>query len=385
MQTRGKIEEFDVLIVGAGPGGSTVALALKDAGLKVAMIDKSDFPRDKVCGELMHKKTVDTIEQIIPGFKEEFSHFDKTSIIKHTRMHYKGKTVTYHWNYESYTCPRVDFDNFLLDHVKSYTSTRIFTGMSAEKIYVEGDDVIVTIKNSDTVFKGKLLIGADGVNSVAARQLTEKKKDKKHYMGAVRAYYTNISDYDSNTSDVYFNKKYHLNCLWVFPVEGNKANVGFGLLSSKITDKKVNLKDAYYDHFRQSPELGEKFKNAVQVSPLEGFGVSLGKDMVQTSGDHFMLIGDAAALTNPISGTGMGNAVVSAKLAADQVISCFKNNDFSAEAMKRYDETLQRDILNDLVSSYRAQRVLAKIPYVLDIVFWLAGFERIKRFIQCYI
>ena len=385
MQQGGEIKEYDVLIVGAGPGGSTTALALRDAGLKVAMIDKSGFPRDKVCGELMHKKTVETLTSIVPEFKEEFKKFPKTFTLKHTRMHYKGKTIVYHWNNESYTCPRFEFDNFLLEYVRKKTNTDIFTSTCPDKITLEGDDVHVSIKHSNTVFKAKMIVGADGVNSVVAKQLTEKTKDKKHYLGAVRTYFTNISNHDPDTSEVFFNSKYHLNCLWVFPVEGNKANVGFGLLSSKITKKKINLKEAFYDYFKQSPELGEKFKNATQVSPLEGFGVSLGTQMVVTSGAHFMLVGDAAALTNPISGTGMGNAVVSAKLAAQQVIDCFKQKDFSAQFMKKYDDVLQRDVVNALMSSYKSQRVLSNIPYVLDLVFWLAGFERIKRFMQKYI
>ena len=243
----------------------------------------------------------------------------------------------------------------------------------------------VTIKHSNDIYKAKILIGADGVNSVVARQLTVKTNDKKHYLGAVRTYFTNISNHDIDTSEVFFNSKYHLNCLWVFPVEGNRANVGFGLLSSKVTKKKINLKDAFYDYFKQSPELGEKFRNATQVSPLEGFGVSLGTAMVQTSGERFMLVGDAAALTNPISGTGMGNAVVSAKLAAQQVKNCFRQNDFSAEAMKKYDEVLQKEVVEALMSSYRSQRVLSNIPFVLDVVFWLARFEKIRKFIQRYI
>ncbi len=384
MGNAAEIKEYDVIIIGGGPGGSCCALALKDTGLKVAVIDKSEFPRDKVCGELMHRKTIETLTSIVPEFEEEFKKYPKTSVLKHTRMHYKGKSIVYDWVGESYTCPRLEFDNFLLNRVKQEANISVFTGTTPEKYTVAADSVTVTIKNSDIIFKCKLLIGADGVNSVVAKQLADKTLNRDHYLGAVRTYFSNITDLRSDTSEVFFNSKFHLNCLWVFPVQGknNMANVGFGLLSSDISKKKINLKDAFYEYFKISPELGEKFKNAQQEGPLEGFGVSLGSAMGIVSGDRFMLIGDAASLTNPISGTGMGNAVVSGKLAADQIKKCFEENNFSKEYMHQYDVILEQNIYKDLIASYKAQRLFSKIPFILDIVFWLTRYEWIKKKVQ---
>ena len=95
-----------------------------------------------------------------------------------------------------------------------------------------------------------------------------------------------------------------------------------------------------------------------------------------------MLIGDAASLSNPISGTGMGNAVLSGKLAAEQVERCFKSNDFSQTSMKQYDEAIQKAIIDELMSSFKAQRILGRMPFLLDIVFWLSKYKRVKTMIQ---
>ena len=379
-----QIKEYDVVIAGAGPAGTSCALALRDSGLRIAIIDKSEFPRDKVCGELMHKKTVDTLEKIVPGFKEQFVKFPKTLVLKHTRMHYKGRSVMYDWEGESYTCPRYELDNYLLNLVREKGIADVYTQTIPEKYTVTDDGVTVAIKGKNLQIKCKLLLGADGVNSVVNKQLVGKRADKQHYIGAVRTYFSNIKDLKPDTSEIFFNSKYHLNCMWVFPVEGKPgmANVGFGLLSTRVSKRKINLKEAFYDYFKVSPELGEKFKDAKQEGPLEGFGVSLGTTIGTVSGNRFMLIGDAASLTNPISGTGMGNAVVSARLAAEQVKRCFEQNDFSANQMLGYRANLEKEVYNELTRSFKAQRMLSSIPYVLDIGFGLAKHNWIKKKIQ---
>ncbi len=382
MEKVAEIQDFDVIIIGAGPGGCSSALALKGLGLKVALIDKSEFPRDKVCGELMHRKAVETLNSIIPEFEQEFKKFPKTLVLKHTNVHFKGKVLAFDWQNESYTCPRLYLDNFLLETVRQQTSTAIFTGHQPNQITRDEQGITVSIKNSNKVFKGKVLIGADGAHSIVAKQFADKTLDRKHYLGAVRAYYTNITDLKPDTSEVFFNTKFQLNYVWVFPVEGNKANVGFGMLSSDISEKKINLKETFYEYFKHSPELAERFKNAEPVSTLEGFGVPLGSSIGTTSGDRFMLIGDAASLSNPLSGTGIGNAVLSGKLAAEQIIKCFEANDFSANFMKQYDLVLKKAIVDNLMSSYRTQRLLGKMPFMLDVVFGLGRFEKIKKYIQ---
>ncbi len=377
-----EIKEFDVIILGAGPGGCTSALTLRNSGLRVAMIDKSSFPRDKVCGELMARKTVVTLESVLPGFEKEFKNFEMTRVLKHTRVHFKGKVLQFDWVSESYTCPRIEFDNYMLNLVKSSTNTSVFTATVPDVLTRDADGVTLTIKNSNVVFKSKMLIGADGANSIVARQFADKTINRDHYLGSVRAYYSNIKDMDSTVSEVFFNTRFQFNYLWVFPVRGNQANVGFGMVSSDISKQKINLKDAFYEHFKLSPDLGDRFHDATQVTPLEGFGVPLGSSVGTTSGDRFVLVGDAASLSNPLSGTGMGNAVISGKLAAEQAMKCFKKNDFSGEHMKLYDDSIQKAIINDLMASFRMQKLISKMPFMLDIVFWLGKYDRVKKYIQ---
>lgn len=384
-QEPAEIKEYDVLIVGAGPGGCSSALTLRNKGLRVAMIDKATFPRNKVCGELMHRKAVRTLNSIMPEFEEKFKAFPKTSVLRHTCINYKGKMIKFDWENESYTCARIHLDKFLLDLVKENSATDIFTGTAPDKVTVTPDFAEVTIKNSAIVFRGKVIIGADGANSTVARQLTTNVKDKRHYIGAVRAYYKNVKGIQGDTSEVYFDSRFQMNYFWIFPEKDGLVNVGFGLLSRNISEKKINLKEAFADFFKNTPKLAEKFADAEMVGQLDGFGVPLGSGIGTVSGERFMLIGDAASLSNPLSGTGMGNAIVSGKVAADQAALCCAENNYSAERMLQYNTELQTAVVNDLMASYKAQRTFSKVPFILDMVFSLAQFKALKKRIQAVV
>jgi menaquinone-9 beta-reductase len=374
--------EFDVIIIGAGPGGCSAALTMRNSGLRVAIVDKANFPREKVCGELMHRKAVLTLNSIVPGFEQEFEAFPKTLVLKRTKVHFKQSNILFDWVNSSYTCPRFHLDEFLLRKVQQSSTTEVYINTTPDRITVANGKARITFKNREGAFVAPIVIGADGAQSVVAKQLAAKQLDKKHYLGAVRAYYENVSDISPDTSEVFFHKKFKLNYLWVFPVEGNLVNVGFGMLSQEIADHKVNLKEAFYDYFKEVPHLGAKFKNARMVGNLEGFGVPLGSSVGPVAGDNFLLVGDAASLSNPLSGTGMGNAVLSGKLAGEQAIECFKTNNFTDAGMTTYKERLQKAVINDLMNSYKAQRTISKMPFMLDVVFALSRFKRVRSYLQ---
>jgi len=117
----------------------------------------------------------------------------------------------------------------------------------------------------------------------------------KFYSGQVgNACYSNVFHTGETTAEIYFDKRFFPSYLWVFPLPGNLANVGFSMLSGEIAKRKFNLRKAFYGFIEQSPELKRKFKDAVQVSPPEGFGLPLGSKVPVISGERFMLTGGLA-------------------------------------------------------------------------------------------
>ncbi len=382
MKQRDNVIHYDIVIVGAGPAGCACALALKDAGLKVALLDKQTFPRDKVCGDAIPGRAIKTLKNIDPAFEAAFRQFPKKFATKKTSLYFKGQAITFNWVGEAYTCARMDFDNFLFSLVKENTDTDILTNCSPGDISVNNDGVTVPIKSSDRILTAKLIVGADGAHSVVAKQLTSKTVDRDHYVGSVRAYFTNVAGLNNDTTDIYFEKRFLPSYLWVFPLPNNMSNVGFGMLSSEIAKRKINIKTAFYEFIEQTPELKAKFKDATLCGELEGFGLPLGSKIHTLSGERFMLTGDAASLIDPISGDGIGNAMLSGKLAAAQVVRCFEQNTYTGDFMKGYDNALTKAIGKELQTRYKAQRTLSKMPALLDLVFFAGRNKLLKKIIQ---
>ncbi len=372
---------YDVLIAGAGPAGCTCALALKDAGLTIALMDSKAFPRDKVCGDAIPLRAIKTLLSIDPAFAAAFNAFEPKLTTRSTAIIYNGKQVTFDWVKDAYTCTRMEFDNLLFSLVKSHTGTDTYTPLVPEK-YTQAPDGIYITTNEGTVIKTKMLIGADGAHSMVAKQLTNKTLDRNHHVGSVRAYYSNVEPVAGNTIEIWFNKQYMPGYFWIFPLAGNKANVGFGMLSADIARRKVNLKRTFYAFIDHLPELKKRFSGAVQISQLEGFGLPLGSKPEIISGAHFMLAGDAASLVDPITGEGIGNAMLSGKLAAEQVTNCFRNSNFSADTMKAYDNSLRAAIGKEMRTRYRAQQAVSKMPFLLDLIFLGCCNPFIKKLLQ---
>ena len=385
MQNNPQLKIYDVIIVGAGPSGCTTALALKDAGLKVALFDKKSFPRDKVCGDAIPGRAIKTLRSISPEFTEAFKAVDLGYKNTRTKMVYNKKSLSFNWVAEAYTCARIDFDNFLYELVKVHTDTEVFLNSSLSNINIQQNKVSVTEENSGVVYEAKIIIGADGAQSVIAKQLAKRTIDRDHHVASVRAYYHNVSDTVSNTTEVFYDKRFPAGYLWVFPLPGNKSNVGFGMLSSTIAAKKINIRQTFYQFIEQNEALALRFNEASQTGKLEGYGLPLGSKRVQISGDHFILVGDAASLIDPLSGDGIGNAMLSGQLAAAQVMRSFTNNDFTARHHLQYDDSLFMAIGKELNIRYRAQKIIAKMPFILDFIFWATKSKMAKRIIQKYL
>jgi geranylgeranyl reductase family protein len=372
--------KYDVIIAGAGPAGCAAALALKDAGLKTALIDKASFPRDKICGDAIPGRAIKTLHAIDPAYEQAFSKHAFKYATKSTTLFFKSRKVTFNWVREAYTCTRMEFDNFLFSLVKNNTDTDIYlnTNIKTATKNADGYEVIT----GDSTLHCKILIGADGAHSVLAKQLAGRTMNREHFVGSVRAYYSNVAGLSPDTTEIYFDKRFLPSYLWVFPLPGNRANVGFGMLSSEIAKRKANIRETFYEFIDQNPVLKEKFSGAKRESPLEGFGLPLGSEIGTISGDHFLLTGDAASLIDPVSGDGIGNAMLSGKLAAEQAVSCFKERNFTGTFISGYDKALHAAIGNELRTHYKAQRFLSKMPLLLDSVFLLTRSAVLKRIIQ---
>jgi geranylgeranyl reductase family protein len=328
--------EFDVIICGAGPAGSTCALALADSGLRVAVLEKNNFPRDKTCGDAVAAyvpKVLATINSSLTRSLEDFK--EKVSVNICRLVAPNQKALDLRFNQTGFISRRIDWDNFLFEKASAQTNTAFFLNHTIRDVRITSDKATVTA--GDTEFKGRLVIGCDGAHSVLNRKITGTRPHPDHHCGAVRAYYSNVSEIPDHTFEIHLVKDILPGYFWIFPVKNNLANVGLGVLSSAISKRKMDLRSSLQKVVEEIPYISDRFKNAERIGKIEGFGLPLGSRKVPMSGDRFMLCGDAASLIDPLSGEGIGQAIVSGRYAGWQTKKCFEENNFSAGFMRQYD------------------------------------------------
>ncbi len=354
---------YDVIIIGGGPSGRSCALTLKNSGLKVLLIDKSQFPRDKICGDAIPRRTLKVLKQIAPNQLERFRAFSHHERTEFSRI-FLGETHDYkvQWKTEAYTCQRIHFDNFLHEAIKEETSTEILENFKIDTIEKLENGFRVGNAKQNQFYECRILIGADGSQSLTARQLVDFKLSLEDHSAAVRAYYKNVKGLDRRSTEFYVDKKYPNAYLWIFPVAENVANVGVGMLSSKISKHHIKLRQLLKDWTTESKVLQNRLENAERLDTIKGFGLTLGTRRISIIGDNFMLIGDAAALIDPIGGHGIDTAMLSGQLAGEQIITAFQQNNFSENIFQNYEKRLFDIIGKDFKNKTRIMRWSGRFP-----------------------
>ncbi len=366
---------FDVAIIGAGPAGATCALALRESGLKVLVIDKETFPRDKICGDAINGYVPKLLERLSPNYKQALEVLQPKSNIKSCKLispdfHELDLDFTHH----GYCATRLDFDNFLFELAHENKDATFLQNCKLKTIQrKEGKCLLETDAGN---FEAKIVVGADGAHSVVGKQLANFKVDYKHYSGAVRAYYKDLEYCRPETLEVFFPKGFLPGYFWIFPTSDNHYNVGFGMLSKTISEKKINVTKAFKEIIQQNPTISKRFKNGIQTDKIRGFGLPLGSKKQLLAGENFLLTGDAASLVDPFTGEGIGNAMFSAEIAAKHILECFEKQDFSESKMKEYETKIYHKFWADMKTSYWAQRLVSDRVMLLNWSIRLAGKSR---------
>ncbi|MBP6532493.1 MAG: geranylgeranyl reductase family protein [Bacteroidia bacterium] len=369
---------FDVIIVGAGPAGSTCAMTLSGHGLKVAVFEKCTFPRDKVCGDAIGSRVRKVLSQIDPQLTIELEHFEKKAYSRGWKLITPSKEeIKLNFVNHGYVSARIDFDNFLFQHAKQKSDITFFEDNYIKSVE-RNDNLISTTTESGEFFQTKLIIGCDGAHSVVKKLSADHFVDHDHYSGAVRAYYKNIGSIEKDIIEIHLSKKFLPGYFWIFPVSETVSNVGFGMLSSDIIKRKIDLKKAFREIIAEDETLSKRFQNAELSGEIKGFGLPLGGKKRRLSGDNFMLCGDAASLIDPLNGEGIGNAMLSGLHAGKIAIEAIKSENFSAEFLAAYDQIINAKLLPELKQKLFFQKLFNR-PWLINTLVFIGNRNKFLR------
>lgn len=357
---------YDLIIVGGGPAGATAAIYAARHGLTTLLLDKSRFPRDKVCGDAIGDKAVDILHDLqldkavanLAGLRfskvllgssnHDEAEFDLSRAVK-------GKFVG------GYMIRRQVFDAFLFDHARAVTTTSL-EGFAVDDVIWENGSVCGVVGLDKTSglrreFRARMVIGADGYRSVVARKVGKYAINPAHWLVSVRRYYRNVAGptdrielhYVSGVTPGYF---------WIFPLPDGLFNVGIGMLSSAMKRKRVNLPEAL-DTTLRDRFFAPRFADAVPTEKPVGWHLPVGSLHRPCCGPGYLLAGDAAGLIDPFTGEGIANAMFSGRVAAAQAAAAVATGDVSALSLAGYDRELWAGIGEALKISTRLQKVVS--------------------------
>jgi geranylgeranyl reductase family protein len=297
----------DVIIVGGGPAGSTAAYLLKQQGFKVLLIDKSTFPRKKLCGGMLTNKslrllgriygeTIDSLEK--DGLVEYISHSYELRI-NHTRM---DSTIS---NPPFVAVDRSIYDNALLEKARQI-GVEVIEGEAAKEVDPVRRQVLTS---SGRVLEGRFIIGADGVNSVVRKAFPKSVFKQEHWKNNLAAgieMFIPRADFrtELNHPVIHFgliNWGYG----WIFP-NREKIIVGVGALARHNRSMKKSLNSFLMKSGYKKETLPE----------IYGCPVPYGNYLTEPVHDSIILLGDAAGFADPFMGEGIYFAQRSAELAS---------------------------------------------------------------------
>ncbi len=351
--------EYDVIIVGGGPAGSSCATLLGRDGIKTLLVDKASFPRDKTCGDEISDKCADILRDI--GVEEEIKNLQHSMIYGLVSSSPSGMTVetSEGSGFHQYVCKREIFDNVIFEQAKK--KSEAMENFTVTDLIMDGFKVAgvkgVKKNGNEIELRAKIVVGADGATSIVARKLGLNNFDTKKSHVAIRAYYENV-DMNSGRMEIHFLDECMPGYFWIFPVGNNTCNVGLGMLASEIQERRLNLKTLLERAIKNS-RISYKFKNAKQISEIRGWNLPTGAQKRKRAGDGFILIGDAASLIDPLTGGGVGNAVVSAKIAADTIKKSMASGDFSYKILSEYEKNLDKRMEGEFKERYRIMKLLS--------------------------
>jgi len=155
---------------------------------------------------------------------------------------------------------------------------------------------------------------------------------------------------------------------WIFPMPNKEANVGIGMVVEDMNKKKLNLQEAMLREIKENPLFKDRFKDAFIETPpgIRGWSLPVGSHHRKCYGNGFMLLGDAASLIDPLSGEGIGNALISGKISAQITMEALEKNDFSEKFLKKYDTELWKIVEPEMKLNYKLQKIAKRFPGLID-------------------
>lgn len=319
--------DCDVLVIGGGPAGSTIAALLAEKGRSVILIDKDRHPRFHI-GESLLPRNLPIFERL--GVLDEVA---RMAVLKcgadlappagsdYAKFAFREANPR---QPSAFQVKRADFDALLLDNARA-KGARVLEGTKATRAHFDADGGIELAATDDTGRSQRLraafLVDASGRDAFLASQLGQKERDPRHNSAAVFAHFKGVKRRtgldEGNTSVVWFDQGW----FWAIPLPDGNDSIGVVCHPEFLRTRQTSLENFLSDAIASCPQIARRMEGATAVTPVHAAG-NYSYKAREMHGARHLLIGDAYAFLDPIFSTGVFLAMESATRGADTVERC---------------------------------------------------------------
>ncbi|OYT61669.1 geranylgeranyl reductase [Methanosarcinales archaeon ex4484_138] len=339
-----KMEEYDVVIIGAGPAGAIAAKTCAEEGLKTLILERKKIPRFKVCAggisagalsELNFKIEEDLVERECYGARVNYKDY-QIELKKRSKM--------------AIMVSRDRFDAYLTSRAVE-AGANLHDSEKATTLHQKEKEIVVETEKEE--YRAKVVIGADGVNSTTSKYVRAPFKPEEVGLciaADIPAENEEVDSYIEGAVEFNFGIA-RMGYAWVFPKEKH-FSVGIGGVSTAMKDSKVK-----FTEFLQKKGLNTDA--TIRTYPLPRGGYER-----EVCSDRIILVGDAAGFVDPFLGEGIKYAFMSGKLAAKRILKSYENDDFSKTALNGYKKECHESFTEHLTYGLKLTRLMNRYPNI---------------------
>lgn len=321
-------QDADVIVIGAGPGGSSAAYHLATHGARVLLLEKGDLPREKVCGDGLTPRGV---AQLIRMGVD----FDQPGWLRNRglRVIGGGMRLELDWpslaSYPDYglTRTRYDFDDLLARRAVS-VGVDLRTGHNVTGPVLDDSGRVVgvtaTVEREPRTFRAPIVVAADGVSGRLPLALGLAKREDRPLGVAVRRYYRCPAKHDDDYLESWLELRSSRDpdrllpgYGWIFGMGDGRVNVGLGVLNSSSAFGRTNYRALLNEWLESTPADWGLRDEANAEGRIGGAALPMGFNRVPHYTRGVMLVGDSGGMVNPFNGEGIAYAMESGEIAAE--------------------------------------------------------------------
>lgn len=336
-----------VVVVGAGPAGSSTAFYLAKEGIDVLLVDKETWPRDKVCGDGQEGQIFPIYEEM--GIKDEVL---RASCGQFYGFGFAGTDDIY-TTFEGtrnnsdpafFCTPRRVLDDIVrkaalragADWMDNFEATQLIM----KKGVVRG--VRGLYRNKTIEIEADAVVVCDGAHSMLARQLGIWTEDPNYVFYGARGYFDNVEGMSDKCIDEFFNHDilYPSGYMWTFPMGGKKANVGVFITAKALKKSGMRIED-FFNWWKDNTKMGHwRLQNARLIGDIKGWRLPTSPEFGKNYAAGALVVGDAANMIECMNGGGQVEALAGGKIAAMVLADALRKDDVSEEALSVYHQLL---------------------------------------------